>query len=247
MSIAMPRATQAPLETSDAAQDDTPATSHEAARFAVLRRIGSAIRHQIAGSLQPMTMMASLLERRLQADAPNLDALRRNAMEMNGLSRSASSECVALMSWIVPHDGDVVAVDQGVEDCVHLLVTELSFRGFSVINATQGHDGRVARQTVRTLVPAALLALTDRATQQASVTLSARSSPERVTLLLTVTPLEGAPPPGRPNGYRALTWQDVLALAQDEGAAARYRDNVVELDLERQDREKSDQAKARWG
>lgn len=247
MSIATLRTAQEPPEASDTRPADTFNVSHEAARFAVLRRMGSAIRHQLAGALQPITMVASLLERRVQAGTPNLDALRRSAVEMTALSRSASSECVALMSWIAPHDGDLVALDEGVQDCLRLLATELSFRGFSVVDATQGQQGRVARQTLRTMLPASLMALTDRAVKPARIQVTAQSSATQVTLSLIMTPLDGDQVPSLPKAYRALTWQDVRALAEEEHVKARCTDTGIELVLKREDRGASDEEAVRWG
>ncbi|KQP15039.1 hypothetical protein [Pseudorhodoferax sp. Leaf267] len=247
MSIATLPAAKAPLIGADAMTDSPPPALHEAARYAVLRRMGSAIRHQIAGSLQPVSMLASLLERRMQAPTPNVEALRKNATEMSGLSRSASSECVALMSWVAPHDGELVAVGEGVEDCLHLLATELSFRGFSVVNAAAGQDALVGRLTLRTLLPAALMALTDNAPGAAQVEVAVQTSPDAVTVSLTLTPIERDEPPGRAKAYRRLTWQDLEALAEDEGVVLRRSDQGVDLVLALQQRPSSEkEAGVRW-
>ena len=47
----------------------------EAPRYALLRRLVPAIRHQMAGSFQPVTMMAAIVEKRLLAASPDLPAL----------------------------------------------------------------------------------------------------------------------------------------------------------------------------
>lgn len=247
MPIATLHAAQ-PLGTPCAMPEHALYAAHEAARYAVLRRIGSAIRHQVAGALQPVSMLASLLERRVQAEAPNLDALRKNATEISGLSRSASSECVALMSWIAPQGSELVAVSEGVEDCLHLLTTELSFRGFSVVNESAGQDALVDRLVLRTMLPASLMALTDGAEQAAQVHVSTQSSQEKVTVSLALVPVERSEPPGQAKGYRPLTWQDVEALATDEGVVLLSTAHGVDLVFDRQQPTASSiAAGVRWG
>lgn len=247
MPIATLHAAQPP-GTPDALPEHASSAAHEAARYAVLRRIGSAIRHQVAGALQPVSMLASLLERRAQAEAPNLEALRKNATEISGLSRSASSECVALMSWIAPHEGELVAVSEGVEDCLHLLTTELSFRGFSVVNESAGQDALVNRLVLRTMLPASLMALTDGAMQAAQVHVSVRASETKVTVSLALVPIERGEPPGDAKGYRPLTWRDVEALADSEGVALVSTPDGAGLVFDRQHPPAdSSSADMRWG
>jgi hypothetical protein len=228
------------------APDDAAGLAEEAARYAVLRRMGSAIRHQIAGALQPVSMVASLLERRVQAAAPNLEALRRNCGEMNVLARSASSECVALMGWLAPHEGEQVPLNAGVADCLHLLTTELSFRGFTVEDATQAVDARVARLGLRTLVPACLMALTDAAAMPSQVRIEARVDGAVVHLSMALTPVadaEGAAQ--RAKAYRPLTWSDVKALAQAEGVRLQSGAQSAQLQFDVQPA--ADDADVRWG
>lgn len=243
-----------PLQAVQAAAHDSflpqmsSAAAHEAARYAVLRRIGSAIRHQIAGALQPVSMMASMLERRLQAQPPNLDALRRNSGEMSALSRAAGAECVALMSWLAPPPGEQVPLARGIEDCLHLLTTELSFRGFTVTDATQGETALVCRNAVRMLAVAGLLALTDSATSAAHVRVSVAREAGFVLLSMAMAPSGGdgeLPPPAK--GYRALSWRDVQALAEAEDVAVELGVASVQLRLPVLAPPEPDGADARWG
>ncbi len=229
------------------APDGAAGLADEAARYAVLRRMGSAIRHQIAGALQPVSMVASLVERRVQAAAPNLEALRRNCGEMNALARSASSECVALMGWLAPHEGEQVPLNEGVADCLHLLTTELSFRGFTVDDATQPVAARVARLSLRTLVPACLMALTDAATVPSQVRIEAdvvEGGGIGLTMSLSAAPgTEGNAQ--RAKAYRPLTWSDVKALADSEGVRMQLGGSSVRIEFAAQPA--ADDAEVRWG
>lgn len=66
----------------------------ESARYALLRRLAPVLRHYVAGSLQPLSMMAILLEKRLQIPSPDLAALARNSSQLNTAARDASSACM---------------------------------------------------------------------------------------------------------------------------------------------------------
>lgn len=222
--------------------------AQEAARYAVLRRMGSAIRHQIAGALQPVTMIASLVERRVQAQVPNVDALRRNCGEMTALARSASAECVALMGWLAPQEGEQVALNQGVADCLHLLTTELSFRGFTVVDASQEVEALVARQSLRTLLPACLMALTDACEAQAQVRISSHADGAAASLALSLTQLAGASADAQPaKAYRPVTWRDVEALAQAEGVRLQVDGQGAQLHFSLAQPAPEAGAELRWG
>lgn len=221
--------------------------AQEAARYAVLRRMGSAIRHQIAGALQPVSMLASMLERRTQAVSPNIEALRRNCSEMSALSRSAGNECVALMGWLSPHEGESVTLGQGVDDCLHLLSTELSFRGFAIADSTQAVQAQVGRQSLRTLLPAALMALTDAAARPAPVQITAAVEADAVVVRLALQAAQGDEPSTPAKAYRRLEWTDVQALARAEGVRLELDGTSVALYLPVVQPPPADGAAARWG
>lgn len=226
-------------EALDAPQGQADDVSAEAARYAVLRRMGSAIRHQIAGALQPVGMLSSMLERRVQASQPNVDALRKNCSEMSALTRSASAECVALIGWLAPqNEADVVPLGEGVDECVHLLATELSFRGFSVTTTLGERDALVVRTSLRSLLPACLMALTDEAAAAGEVRLQAASdAPESVRLSLTFVTGAEPQPSARAKAYRPLSWRDVHALALDVGVEIAVEPGSVSLRLPVAERE----------
>lgn len=236
-----------PVPSEGLAADESASIAEEAARYAVLRRLGSAIRHQIAGALQPVTMVASLVERRVQAPSPNLEALQRNCSEMSALARSASTDCVALMGWLAPHAGEYVALHQGIEECLHLLTTELSFRGFTVVDTTQGQHASVARLSLRTLVPACLMVLTDTSELPAQLRIAAQADASVARVSLTLVPSTDATTGvQRAKAYRPLTWSDVRALARAEGVELEVAGDGVELQFAvRQAPE--DDAQVRWG
>ena len=193
----------------------------EAARYALLRRLAPAIRHDMAGALQPISMMAAMLEKRMQKPAPDLAALGSNSAAISALSRESAAACMELMTWLAPKEDKPVAVGEGVADCIGLVMTELSFRGFTLVNQTTGIEARVAKSALRNVFMAALVALTDASDNPASLTLSAVVEPaaadqQWVVLSLQIEKTEGEPSPGAPHAYRPLQWEDVEMLALSE-------------------------------
>jgi len=74
----------------------------EAARYALMRRLLPAIRHNLAGTLQPIGMMSAMLERRIKAAAPDMALLAKNTQALTTLSREAAATSLNLMTWLAP-------------------------------------------------------------------------------------------------------------------------------------------------
>ena len=204
----------------------------EAARYALMRRLFPAIRHDIAGALQPVGMMAALLAKRMQAAAPDLAQLGKSSQALNALSREAVATSLNLMNWLAPRDNDLVAVSSAIDESLRMVATELSFRGFSVINQLAGMDTGLPRGVLRSVFTASLIALTDSAEDAAEVVVSAELTDNRTYLKIMLKPgstaeLTGLGGPA--SVYRGLDWSDVLALAQAEGVSLHYGDSWAQL------------------
>jgi hypothetical protein len=201
----------------------------EAARYALLRRLAPALRHNMAGSLQPISMIAAMMERRLQKPDPDMEALGKNSSAISTLSREAATECMSLMTWLAPKDNNLVAVGAGIEDALGLLSTELSFRGFTLVNETGGADAQVPRSVIRTVFMAALVGLTDASAGPAHVQLGASQAGGKVTLTLEVKPVDGEAITGGTPAYRSLEWDDVECLAEAESVEVKRSGHRLEL------------------
>lgn len=201
----------------------------EAARYALLRRLAPAIRHNMAGSLQPIGMIAAMLERRLQAAAPDFAKLGKNASDIGELSREAASACMNLMTWLSPRERDLVPLNSGLTEALQLLATELSFRGFTLVNETTNVDTQVNRGTLRSLAMASLTALTDATADPARVVLRAQRLEGETLLCIELAVTEGERVPNSLQAYRRLGWDDVQALADAEGIGLLHAENRVEL------------------
>ncbi len=201
----------------------------EAARYALLRRLAPVLRHNMAGALQPLSMMSTMLEKRLQKLDPDLAALSRNSSQLNTLAREASSACMNLMTWLAPKTSDLVTVAAGIEDAAGLVMTELSFKGFTVVNQIGDVPGELPRSLMRNVFMAALLALTDGTTAPASVVLAAQLVGSELVLTISIQPVQGELLPGGTPSYRNLEWEDVQALAEVESVRLIHTADSVEL------------------
>lgn len=201
----------------------------EAARYALLRRLAPVLRHNMAGALQPLSMMSTMLEKRLQKPDPDIAALVRNTSQLNSLTREASNTCMDLMTWLAPKTRDLVTVAAGIEDAAGLVMTELSFKGFTVVNQTGDVRGELPCSMTRTVFMAALLALTDAARAPANVVLDAQIADSQLVLKISIQPVQGEVMPGGAPSYRNLEWDDVQALADVEFVRFTHTADCVEL------------------
>ena len=202
----------------------------EAARYALLRRLAPGLRHNIAGTLQPISMMAAMLEKRLQKPVPDMPALIKNSSSLSTLSREAARSCMNLMSWLAPKDNASEPLGACVEDAVGLVATELSFRGFGLVNETANVQAVLPRSMVRNAFLATLIVLTDGAVTPATILLTAKQTDDELVLGITLAAAEGeSGPGGGVNAYRELQWDDAEALAEAESVALTYTASHAEL------------------
>ena len=206
----------------------------EAARYALMRRLLPAIRHNIAGLLQPVGMLAAMLERRMTAVAPDLVQLGKSSQSLNTLSREAAATSLNLMNWLAPRDNNLVDVRSAVEESLGLMTTELSFRGFAVANKTTDVQMELPRGMLRSVFTASLIALTDRVEGAAKVVVTAGMTDTDGRIYLKLALESGGSPEllvqgERMQTYRSLDWDDVQALADAEGISLSYGDRCVQL------------------
>ncbi|MBC7435267.1 MAG: hypothetical protein H7332_04265 [Bdellovibrionales bacterium] len=220
-----------PNPTSPAGQAVQDLRIEEAARYALLRRLTPALRHHLIGALQPVGMLAAMLERRAQAAQPDMPGIQKKCADLGQLSREATASCVDLISWISPKTADSVSAEDGIKECLSVLETDLALRGFSTVNKSAGQTCTLARSAVRNVLTAALLALTDSVQSPHEVVLSAGTEGDLVVLSLTLTlkPREGEPMAIANHAYRAMEWDDVLALARSESVEVEYSALRVKL------------------
>ena len=201
----------------------------EAARYALLRRLAFAMRHHMVVHLQPIGMITEVMERRLESPAPDLAQIRDAMAKVNTHARAAVQSSLDVVSWLAPEDGQLAPVDEAVRECVALLRSHLNFRGFTLRDEVGTLARQVSRPAMRSVLPAALLALTDAANSPADVAIGAHAHEREVRVRLELRPTQGAPGfTGDPH-YRLLQWSDVEAIAGAEGVACTREGQAVTL------------------
>jgi len=189
----------------------------EAARYALLRRLAFAMRHHMVVHLQPIGMITEVMERRLQAAAPDIEQVHQSMAKINGFSRAAVQSCLDVVSWLAPEAGAVVPLGAGVQECVALLRSSFNFRGFALKDEVGDVPALVARAGLRNALLACLLALTDRAASPADVVLSAQTGADEAVVSVALRPGEGSAGFAGDAPYRLLEWHEVEALARADG------------------------------
>lgn len=190
----------------------------ESARYALLRRLAFAMRHHMVVHLQPIGMITEVMERRIQSGASDPTQIHDAMAKVNTHARAAVQSSLDVVSWLAPEDGELASAETAVQECVDLLRSHLTFRGFTLVQPRPGFARKeVSRAAVRSVLPAVLLALTDTAASPADVAISARDKDQQLLLTVEVRRKQGAPGfSGEPH-YRLLQWADVEAIAGAEG------------------------------
>ena len=206
-----------------------PRVGAEAARYGVLRRLAPALKHDMVVNLQAISMMAEVLNARLERGSPAAAEFQSSISKLNRLARDAVTNCLKVAAWIEPGEDEGVRVAQGIEECLALLGTNFNFRGFVIVTELPDTDFKVWRVTLRNLLVASLIALTDAAAGPSEVHVKAEIQGGFAEISVRVSPRQDefeALPFGP--SYRQLEWADVQALATAESVElVRGPDQIV--------------------
>ncbi|MBC5765150.1 hypothetical protein [Ramlibacter albus] len=189
----------------------------EAARHVVLRRLAPALKHDMVVNLQAVSMMAEMLNARLEKGAGNNANLQANIAKLNRLARDAVATCLRVSSWIDPGEDDTVTLHTGVQECVQLMAGGLNFRGFLLVNEVPPTEFEVCRGAVRTLLAGSLIALADAVPSGGELQIRSQTSAQQAVLTLSFVPSsdDEQKPPLDPSAPR-IDWNEMQALAAAE-------------------------------
>ncbi len=190
----------------------------EAANYAVLRRIAPALRHDVAGLMQPLGMLMMVLQRRMQMPDPDLAAISKNVASVNALTKEATAGCMNAMGWMVTGDDAPTALRTAVNEAIKLLEMEFAATALELVNGIADDQAVAPKNFLHSVLTGALLAFCDQRTAGAALEIKfeAGSRDERPRLKLCMLPGDASKlsaPTEMTRPSRAIDWSDVEAMA----------------------------------
>jgi hypothetical protein len=209
----------------------------EAARFAILQRIGPVLRHEVAGLMQPVRMLMAIMER--QVSKPDLDRtqISQSVSSVSTLIKEASLGCLNAIGWMSPEDDTSVDLRTGVEELRKLLSLELHSCALTVVNDVAEGDARMDMSFIRTVLIGALLAFCDEQTSRSTLHIGIIDvSGRKLVLKRELPPKAGlgsileANTSSTSHG-RYIQWIDVQAMAEAMEVTIERGDGWLKLNL----------------
>ncbi|HEX2547991.1 MAG TPA: hypothetical protein VHL79_24110 [Ramlibacter sp.] len=204
----------------------------EAARYVLLRRLTLAMQHRMLKHLQPIDMISHVLQRRLSDPQPDLARVGADMEKVHGFTRDAVGANLDVVSWLAPEGDERIALDRGVDECLALLRSHFGFRGYHLCRAPSAAVEAVPRAAMRTVLTAVLFGLCDEARAPAQVTVRAPGTATFPCVDVAVESMPGEAPKYQLS-YRRFGWDEVQALAEDEGVTLRRSAGSARLQFAR--------------
>lgn len=208
----------------------------EAARYAILRRIGPALKHDLVVDLQALAMMSDVIGARLDRGMPPLADLQHHLARLQRGTREAVSRSLKVATWLAPPEDDSVNLREGVLECIALTRSALEFRGFNLRAELPETPFEVSNASLRYLLLAAIIHLTDQAGAPGELLVRGEVDPDQATLVLQMPEAAADVPPGTPPHdvpYRRLEAAEVQALASAARVELHHQAGQIAMRLPR--------------
>lgn len=221
-----------------ASADASPQRQRSLARAAqhdILRRLAPPLRHDMVVHLQSLGMMAEAMSARMERGAVTGNELAGSVGKLNRLSRQAVARCLEVCTWMEPGEDDTTCLRDGVTEVVRLLSTSLNFRGFDLRCEPGDGEFAVTRSTLRFLLAAAILILTDAAPAPGQVAVRTEQSSTHGVIAVEYQPepVEAGFTQLHESGDAPLSWVEVQALAAQDGVELLRKGETIMLRLPR--------------
>ncbi len=209
----------------------------EAACYAVLRRLMPVLRHDVAGAMQPVRMLMMVLERRVHAPEPDLQAIIKNVASVSALTKQATADCINALGWIASSEDTYVSLRSSVEEAIKLLAVELSAHGLELVNGITDDSATAPQSFLRSVFMGALLAFCDQRSVGTALQVSfeaATHSHQSSRLHLRMLLDDAQHPPASRDivrKYRMIGWADVQAMARSFSVKLERGDGWLTLEL----------------
>jgi hypothetical protein len=190
---------------------NTNARDADAIRYAVLRKLASAIRHSLMGDLQTIQFSSELAARMIDSGAggPKLDECIKMLPDQ---TRAAVASCRAMIEWLRPDDKAVTTVDETLRQCLKVAGDDWTLRGIEASTDVRSGGVLVSKPVLREMLVTSLLTLADTHPGPIDIAIVAEANGDRVDVSLS------ARQAGRKTQfppmmlYRAFTYDDVMTI-----------------------------------
>lgn len=202
----------------------------DAARYNIMWRLVPSVNHKLAGSMQPITMLAGMLARHLQRAQPDPHVLIKLAADMQQTCKAAVTTRADVLAWFQPSESQRVSVEIEVAHCTSMLTAEFAIQGCSIDNQVASQPTNLQQAHVRTLFTAALFAILDNAPGPVAVQVRALpASSHRTTIVLSWTDMAASELRPLRDASHAIKWDDVQAIADQMGVPVRCTANQCDM------------------
>jgi hypothetical protein len=190
---------------------DTNARDADAIRYAVLRKLASAIRHSLMGDLQTIQFSSELAARMIDSGAggPKLDECIKMLPDQ---TRAAVASCRAMIEWLRPDDKAATTIDETLRQCLKVAGDDWTLRGIEASTDVRSGGVLVSKPVLREMLVTSLLTLADTHPGPIDIAIVAEANGDRVDVSLS------ARQAGRKTQfppmmlYRAFTYDDVMTI-----------------------------------
>lgn len=180
---------------------------------------------EMLAQLQPILLVQEVLLAALARSAQP-GALREHASRIKPAVQRAMAASAAAAEWLLPQPGARTPAAELAAECTALLRPEFTLRGLQVEVATAGAAVPIDRAQGRAMLCAVLAHAADGAPGPAGIRVELEHRQGRCEVRVSCRPSAGKAAPDflRPQ-HTPMSWQDLLALAQLEGATLRREDD----------------------
>lgn len=201
----------------------------DAARYNIMCRLVPSVNHKLAGSMQPITMLAGMLARHLQRTPPDMLVLTKQVANMQLACKAAITTRTDVLAWFQPSEQQLTSIASEATQCASLLTAEFAMRGCSIDNQTANGPAVVRQASVRTMLTAVLFGILDNTVGPVTVHLQdLPASNQDASIVASWTPLAPSNIPPSHNS-QVIGWADVQAIADQLRVGIRRKPTRIEM------------------
>jgi hypothetical protein len=209
---------------------DTNARDADAIRYAVLRKLASAIRHSLMGDLQTIQFSSELAARMIDSGAggPKLDECIRMLPDQ---TRAAVASCRAMIEWLRPDDKAATTVDETLRQCLKVAGDDWTLRGIEASTDVRSGGVLVSKPVLREMLVTSLLTLADTHPGPIDIAIVAEANGDRVDVSLSARQAGRKTQFPPMTLYRAFTYDDVMTIGKAIDVPCDVADGTIRFKL----------------